>query len=202
LSSSDRVHLPAVLSAIAPAYRTYFLQAVAAHHQLHGEQAEYFVQASHLKDDTMAESLARFLATRPGYTILALAGRFHFDYGKAMPALLQQRRQHTVMSRITAMAVAEDRVIDLQQFARDNIAHYLKFSPPVPEERSRHSTRVITLLREFWRDRLEPHQGGIGKSRNARHRQRQRFFVSMATSPQQALPLRADCPTTGAARPS
>jgi uncharacterized iron-regulated protein len=136
LSSHDRAHLPVALSAIAPSYRSYFLQAVAAHHQLHGAQAEYFVQASHLKDDTMAESLARFLATRPGYTILALAGRFHFDYGKAIPALLQQRRQHTVMPRITAMAVTEDGVIDLQQFARDNMAHYLMFSPPAPEERS------------------------------------------------------------------
>jgi uncharacterized iron-regulated protein len=149
LSSRDRAHLPVALSAIAPSYRGYFLQAVAAHHQVHGEQAEYFVQASHLKDDTMAESLARFLAARPGYTIVALAGRFHFDYGKAIPALLQQRRQHTVMPRITAMAVAEDRVIDLQQYARDDLAHYLRFSPPAPEEHSRRSTRVVTLLRQF-----------------------------------------------------
>ena len=192
LSSRDRAHLPVTLSAIAPSYRSYFLEAVAAHHQLHGEQAEYFVQASHLKDDTMAEALARFLAARPGYTILALAGRFHFDYGKAIPALLQQRRQHTVMPRITAMAVAGDRMINLQQFARDDMAHYIWFSPSAPEERSRRGTRVITLLQEFWRDCLEPRQGGIRQSSNARHRQEQVVFVCMATSPQRGLPLRAD----------
>jgi uncharacterized iron-regulated protein len=145
LSHSDRDYLPVALAAITPIYRSYFLEAVAAHHLLQGERAEFFVQASHLKDDTMAESLADFLASRPGFTIVALAGRFHFDYGKAIPALLQQRRQHTSMPRITAMAVASDRVISLQQFATDNVADYLWFSPPAPEERSQAEVQMQSL---------------------------------------------------------
>jgi hypothetical protein len=75
-------------------------------------------------------------------TILALAGRFHFDYGKAIPALLQQRRQHTVMRRITAMTVANDSVIDLQQLARETIADYVWFSPPAADEPPRLETRM------------------------------------------------------------
>jgi hypothetical protein len=75
-------------------------------------------------------------------TILALAGRFHFDYGKAIPALLQQRRQHTIMPRITAMTVASDSVIDLQQLARDTIADYLWFSPPASDARPQLETRM------------------------------------------------------------
>jgi uncharacterized iron-regulated protein len=148
LTHSDREHLPVALSAIAPPYRAYFLAAVAAHHPLQGTQAEYFVQASHLKDETMAESLARFLDTHPGCSIVALAGRFHFDYGKAIPALLQQRRQHTTMPRITAMAVAEDSVIDLQQLAQDDIADYLWFSPSAPRAHGQTGTRLrlMTLL--------------------------------------------------------
>jgi uncharacterized iron-regulated protein len=148
LTHSDREHVPVALSAITPPYRTYFLAAVAAHHQLHGAQAEYFVQASHLKDETMAEALALFLDAHPGYTIVALAGRFHFDYGTAIPALLQQRRQHTAMPRITAMTVAEDSVINLQQLAQDNIADYLWLSPPAPEARGQPATRLrlMTLL--------------------------------------------------------
>jgi uncharacterized iron-regulated protein len=144
LSRSDREYLPGVFSAIAPLYRTYFLEAVAPHHTLQGEAAEYFVQASHLKDDTMAEALAHFLEVHPGVTILALAGRFHFDYGKAIPDLLQQRRQHIVMRRITAMTVANDSVIDLQQLARDTIADYLWFSPPASDEHPRLETRMAT----------------------------------------------------------
>jgi uncharacterized iron-regulated protein len=146
LPHSDREHVPVTVSAITPPYRTYFLAAVAAHHQLHGAQAEYFVQAAHLKDETMAESLVLFLDAHPGYTIVALAGRFHFDYGKAIPALLQQRRQHTAMPRITAMAVAEDSVINLQQLAQDNIADYLWCSPPASEARGQPATRFMTLL--------------------------------------------------------
>ena len=142
LSHSEREHLPGAFSAIAPLYRTYFLEAVAPHHTLQGEAAEYFVQASHLKDDTMAEALARFLEAHPGVTILALAGRFHFDYGKAIPALLQRRRQHTIMPRITAMTVANDSVIDLQRLARDTIADYLWFSPPASDAPPRLETRI------------------------------------------------------------
>jgi uncharacterized iron-regulated protein len=144
LSRSDREYLPGTFSTIAPLYRTYFLEAVTPHHTLRGQASEYFVQASHLKDDTMAEALAHFLEAHPGVTILALAGRFHFDYGKAIPALLQQRRQHTVMPRITAMTVAHDSVIDLQQLARDTIADYLWFSPPASDERSSLATRMAT----------------------------------------------------------
>jgi uncharacterized iron-regulated protein len=158
LAPSDRKHVPVALSVVTPPYRSYFLQAVAAHHQLQDERAEYFVQASHLKDETMAESLALFLDTHPGFTIVALAGRFHFDYGKAIPALLQQRRQHTGMPRITAMAVAEDSVINLQQLAKDNIADYVWFSPPAPEARSQSDTPFMTLLWSSWRGRLEQHQ--------------------------------------------
>jgi uncharacterized iron-regulated protein len=105
------------------------------------------VQASYLKDETMAESLAVFLDAHPGWTIVALAGRFHFDYGKAIPALLQQRRQHTAMPRIRAMVVAEDSVINLQQLAQDNLADYLWFSPPAPEARNQPATRFMTQLR-------------------------------------------------------
>jgi uncharacterized iron-regulated protein len=90
----------------------------------------------------MAEALAHFLEAHPGVTILALAGRFHFDYGKAIPALLQQRRQHTVMRRITAMTVANDSVIDLQHLARDTIADYLWFSPPTSDVHPRLETRI------------------------------------------------------------
>jgi uncharacterized iron-regulated protein len=142
LDSSDRSYLPATLSAVSPLYRAYFLDAVAASHEVAGEQAERFVEAAHLKDETMADSLARFLDKHQGYTVLATAGRFHFDYGKAIPALLRQRRRQVVMRRITAMAIATDSTIDLARLAREEIADYLWFVPPPPKEHDQDSPQL------------------------------------------------------------
>jgi uncharacterized iron-regulated protein len=137
LDSHDRTYLPAALSAVSPPYRAYFLDAVAASHEVTGEQAERFVEAAHLKDETMADSLARFLDDHQDYTVLAIAGRFHFDYGKAIPALLHQRRPQVSIRRITAMAVEADSTIDLERLAREEIADYLWFVPPPPKEHNR-----------------------------------------------------------------
>ena len=136
LSSPERAYMVATFSPIAPQYRTYFLQAVAAAHPLSEEHRDRFVEAAHLKDDTMAESLAIFLERTAGMTVLAIAGRFHFDYGLAIPALLQQRQPHVTMQRVAAIAVAADDIIDLRDLARDALADYMWFVPPRPETRA------------------------------------------------------------------
>ena len=131
-----RAYLAATFLPITPQYRTYFLQAVAAAHPLSEEQRDRFVEAAHLKDDTMAESLTVFLERAADMTVLAIAGRFHFDYGLAIPALLRQRRPHVTMQRVTTMAVAADDMIDLRDLARETLADYIWFAPPHPEARA------------------------------------------------------------------
>jgi uncharacterized iron-regulated protein len=150
LSPQERNYLPATLSPVSPTYRTYFLDAVASHHPLQGEQAERFVQASHLKDDTMTEVLAQFLDQHCEYTVLALAGRFHVDYGTAIPALLRQRRQHLRVVRVTTMAVDANSLIDLRQFAREALADYLWFTPPAPKQSQRPSPQVAAQIQAHW----------------------------------------------------
>jgi len=81
----------------------------------------------------MAESLATFLECAPDTTVLAIAGRFHFDYGLAIPALLRQRRPHVTVQRVTATAVTADEVIDLRDLAREALADYVWFAPSRPE---------------------------------------------------------------------
>jgi len=81
----------------------------------------------------MAESLAVFLERAADMTILAIAGRFHFDYGLAIPALLRQRRPHVTIQRVTTMTVAADAMIDLRDLAREALADYVWFAPPRPE---------------------------------------------------------------------
>jgi len=133
----ERAYMAATFLPITSQYRTYFLQAVAAAHPLAEEHRDRFVESAHLKDDTMAESLAVFLERDADVTILAIAGRFHFDYGLAIPALLRQRRPHVTMQRVTTMAVAADDIIDLRDLARETLADYIWFAPPRPEARAK-----------------------------------------------------------------
>jgi len=132
----ERAYMAATFLPITSQYRTYFLQAVAAAHPLSEEQRDRFVEAAHLKDDTMAESLTAFLERAADMTVLAIAGRFHFDYGLAIPALLRQRRPHVTMQRVTAMAVAADDIIDLRDLAREALADYVWFAPPRSETKA------------------------------------------------------------------
>jgi uncharacterized iron-regulated protein len=136
LLSPERAYLAATFLPITPQYRTYFLQAVAAAHPLPEEQRDRFVEAAHLKDDTMAASLAAFLERASDATVLAIAGRFHFDYGLAIPALLRQRRPHVTMQRVTTIAVTADDIVDLRELARENLADYVWFAPPRPETKA------------------------------------------------------------------
>jgi uncharacterized iron-regulated protein len=132
----ERTYLAATFLPITPQYRTYFLQAVAAAHPLSEEQRDRFVEAAHLKDDTMAESLAALLERAADMTVLAIAGRFHFDYGLAIPALLQQRRPRVTMQRVTTITVAADDNIDLRDLAREALADYAWFALPRPETKA------------------------------------------------------------------
>jgi len=136
IPDTKRAHLPATFLALTPQYRTYFLQAVAASHPLPEAQVEHFVTAAHVKDDTMAESLAAFLEQRADCAVLAIAGRFHFDYGLAIPALLQQRQPHVTVQRVTTMAVATDDTIALLELAGKHLADYVWFAPPHSETRA------------------------------------------------------------------
>ena len=132
LSPDDLAYLPPSLSTITPEYRTYFLDAVAAHHPVTGEQAERFVEASHVKDDTMAATIARFLDDHSGFTVFVLAGRFHIDYGRALPRLLQQRRHLTTIQRITTMSLDDGDTVDVPHLSQENIADYVWFAPQTP----------------------------------------------------------------------
>jgi hypothetical protein len=64
--------------------------------------------------------------------VLAIAGRFHIDYGIALPSLLRQQRQQVVMRRLTTMSVTADSRIDLRHLWEEDIADYIRFFPPAP----------------------------------------------------------------------
>ena len=63
--------------------------------ELSGDNApqvfEYFHQAQILWDETMAESIAAFLADRPDYRLVVLAGNGHLAFGSGIPKRAYRR---------------------------------------------------------------------------------------------------------------
>lgn len=142
LDAAERAYLPATLPTVSVHYRTYFLDAVAAHHPVQGEQAERLTESALLKDVTMADSLAAFLDQHPDFTVLTIAGRFHMDYGIALPSLLRQQRQQVVMQRLTTMSITADSSIDLRHLRKAGIADYIRFFPPAPTQHNKADGRL------------------------------------------------------------
>jgi uncharacterized iron-regulated protein len=136
LTPAERASLATTLAPITPQYRTYCVQALTAAHPLPAEQTERFVEAAYLKNATMAESLAAVLAAQPTAMVLAIAGRFHMDYGLAIPAFLQQRRPDVTVVRVTTMTIAADEDVDLYHLASEGLAEYVWFTPPQTEQKA------------------------------------------------------------------
>jgi len=134
LSTAERAQLVVTTAPLTPAYRSYFLKAVAAAHPLPAEQLERFVEAAYVKDETMAESLVRWVEQYPDTTVLAIAGRFHVDYGLAIPAMLRQRQPQVQLQRLTTMTVAADDMVDVSALHREDVADYVWFTAPRPAE--------------------------------------------------------------------
>jgi uncharacterized iron-regulated protein len=131
LSTTERAYLPTSFPEVPEQYKQYFLEAVAAHHPVQGERATRLTESSFLKDMTMATTLATFLRNHPGFTVLAIAGRFHVDHGIALPALLAKQHAPVSMRRITTMTVTADTAVNLADLKREAIADYIRFFPPM-----------------------------------------------------------------------
>lgn len=133
LTPDERGSLAATMAPMTPQYRAYCVRALGKAHPLPTDQMEHFVEAAYLKDETMAESLATIVAAAPTAIVLAIAGRFHVDYGLAIPALLQHRRPDVSIVRVTTIPVAADEDTDVRRLASAGLAEYVWFAPPHPE---------------------------------------------------------------------
>ena len=86
LSKEEKQEIPAQLDRSDPEYRERLKEAFAAHEQ-HGGKSnfEFFYEAQMLWDETMAESIERFLKQNPGYRMVVLVGAGHVQYGSGIP---------------------------------------------------------------------------------------------------------------------
>ena len=85
LSKEEKQEIPAEPDYSDPEYRDRLKEVFAGHQ--HGEKGNFesFYQAQILWDETMAESIDRFLKQKPDYRIVVLAGAGHIQYGSGIP---------------------------------------------------------------------------------------------------------------------
>jgi aminopeptidase N len=85
LSKEEKQEIPAAPDYSDPAYRDRLKEAFAGHQHGESNNFEFFYQAQILWDETMAESIDRFLKQKPDYRIVVLAGAGHIQYGSGIP---------------------------------------------------------------------------------------------------------------------
>jgi hypothetical protein len=91
LSADDRKRLPAQMDFADAAYARRLKEIHEEHRELKDQPFEHFLQAQILRDETMAESVDRFLKARPDYQIVVLAGSGHLSYGSGIPKRVARR---------------------------------------------------------------------------------------------------------------
>jgi uncharacterized iron-regulated protein len=115
LSKEETQEIPAELDRSDPQYRERLKEIFAAHQQRENKNFEFFYQAQMLWDETMAESIDRFLKQHPDYRMVVLAGAGHVQYGSGIPKRAFRR------NGLDYAIVLSDAEIE------KDIAHYIVF---------------------------------------------------------------------------
>jgi uncharacterized iron-regulated protein len=85
LSKEEKQEIPAELDGSDPQYRERLKEIFAAHEHGENKNFEFFYQAQMLWDETMAESIDRFLKRNRDYRMVVLAGAGHVQYRSGIP---------------------------------------------------------------------------------------------------------------------
>jgi hypothetical protein len=91
LSAEEKRDLPQELDLSNDAYRARLKRVFDRHQGATQKKFEFFHQAQVLWDESMAESVDRFLKERPGYRMVVLAGNGHLEYGAGIPSRVFRR---------------------------------------------------------------------------------------------------------------
>ena len=114
-------------------YRERFTAEMGEHAKDMGSRLELFFAAQCLKDDTMAESIARFLDTagEPAPQVVHWCGKFHSDFGLGTVERLAARRPDLSLAVVT-MVASDDRGRALDDEER-RAARYVWLVPPASD---------------------------------------------------------------------
>lgn len=127
LTPSERAQIPP-LSEIRTDNQQYRQMALAAfqNHQAAGHgnsgNASRFFEAQVLWDETMAESIAKFIRANPDYQVVVLAGQGHIIYGYGIPSRVARRLQD---KKVTQRSVLLSPPIDVSAKVEQAIADFI-----------------------------------------------------------------------------
>ncbi|MDP2665724.1 MAG: ChaN family lipoprotein, partial [bacterium] len=85
LSAAEKQEIPQDLDFSDEAYRARLEKVFKAHQHFEEKTFTHFHQAQILWDETMAESIDRFLKKNPDFRMVVAAGAGHFEYGSGIP---------------------------------------------------------------------------------------------------------------------
>jgi uncharacterized iron-regulated protein len=122
LSEEEKRLIPSQMDFSDRAYRERLEKVFREHPSSEAKNFDFFLQAQILWDETMAESVDRFLKRSPDYQMVVLAGSGHLAYGSGIPRRAARRNG-----------------IDYCIFINDGelekgIAHFILHPAPVPLE--------------------------------------------------------------------
>lgn len=127
LTPSERQQIPALSEILTSPdeYRKLVLTAFEAHQSGgHGKSKnlEKFFLAQVLWDETMAESIVKFIQANPDYQVIVLAGQGHVVYGYGIPSRVARRLQgKKLMQRSVLLSPPEDENLPKNQPIADFI---------------------------------------------------------------------------------
>ncbi len=133
LSAEEKQLVPSQMDFSDSAYRERLRAVFVGHKTAGAENFDRFNQAQILWDETMADSIARFLETHPDHHMVVIAGSGHLQYGSGIPKRAARR-------------IGGDYAILLNDVDPEpGSADFVLYPGTVPEETS---PRLMVLLEE------------------------------------------------------
>lgn len=115
LTEEERKKLPAEMDFSDREYKETLRDVFNQHSSLKKGNFDFFFQAQILWDETMAESIDRFLHDNPDYQIVVLAGNGHLSYGSGIPKRAFRRNRYSYS------------IIENDEDIEQNIADYVLY---------------------------------------------------------------------------
>ncbi len=139
LSPAEKNYIAQHVDYNDPIYKAYFMNALPKGHshikttisKAYKRMMKHFTMASALKDATMAESINSFFknSQQANHKIVSINGRFHSDYGLAIPKRLKSRYPRVRMAIITFVPLSKGEKIKLKSYlTKPKIADFIVFT--------------------------------------------------------------------------
>ncbi|MBI4613944.1 MAG: ChaN family lipoprotein [Planctomycetes bacterium] len=125
LTKEQRSRIAREIDTTVESHRRRFARMTGGHPG-HGDP-ERMYEAMCVWDETMAETAAAFLASRPGWRIVVLAGNGHVEHGDGIPDRIRRRTGDSCLT-VVPRAVEGDEAIDFEELLADPPGDYVFFT--------------------------------------------------------------------------